>query len=488
MVISAREDLLAADIREVIPALEATGDLERVDGAHWNLEIGAITELVALQDGPALLFDSIKDYRPGYRVLSNVTNSPRRIGTLLGQPEGVHGIELVRAIQKRFGAIQPLEPVEVAHAPFREVEERGADINLWKFPTPFWHEEDGGRYLGTACAVITRDPDEGWVNLGTYRVQVHEDRLLGLFIQPSHHGSMMLRKHWERGEAGPVAVCIGVQPSVLMGAFIGLPWGMSEIDWAGGLAGQPVGIVRGEVTGLPIPASAEIVIEGFCPPPSEETRVEGPFGETLGYYASGARPEPVIRVELVQHRENPILVGAPPLRPPASSSATYLFRSASLWTELERVGIPGVRGVWMNPAGSSTLLAIVAMRQAYAGHARQVAQAVLASRVGRDGRLVVIVDDDVDPSDTEQVLWAITTRCDPETALDVVVNCNASRLDPCLPPEKRAAHDYTTSRGVIYACRPYRWFKQFPKPVGTSPELREQILRDWPQLFAARPR
>jgi 4-hydroxy-3-polyprenylbenzoate decarboxylase len=275
-----------------------------------------------------------------------------------------------------------------------------------------------------------------------------------------------------------------MQPGVLMSAFLEVPWGMSEYRWAGGLIGQPVEVVRGEVTGLPLPASAEIVIEGFCPPPSEESHVEGPFGETIGYYASGAREEPVIRVELVQHREDPILVGAPPLRPPASSSASYLFRAANLWAELERTGVPDVRGVWMNPSGSSALMAVISMRQRYAGHARQVAQAVLASRVGHFGRFIVIVDDDVDPSDVDQVLWAVTTRCDPETALDVVTGCPTSQLDPCLPPEKRAMRDITASRAVIYACRPYRWLSQFPKPVGISAALRDQILQDWPHLFA----
>jgi UbiD family decarboxylase len=486
MVVATQRSLLAANIREVITALEDAEELERVDGAHWNLEIGAITELLALRDGPALLFDQIKDYPAGYRVLSNVTNSARRIALLMGHPKNIAGMELVRAIRDHFAQIRPIEPVEVGSATFRESEQRGEDIDLWKFPSPFWHEDDGGRYIGTADALVTRDADEGWVNLGTYRVQVHDRNTLGLFIEPAHHGAIMLRRYWERGESCPIALCIGLQPGVLMGAFLGLPWGLSEYQWAGGLIGQPVETVRGEVTGLPIPASAEIVIEGYALPPSVETRVEGPFGETIGYYASGAREEPVMKVELVQHRESPVLVGAPPLRPPASSSATYLFRSANLWSEIDRTGVSGVRGVWMHPSGSSQLLAIIAMKQSYPGHAKQVAQAALASRVARFGRFVIIVDEDVDPSDIEQVLWAVTTRCDPETALEIVRGCNTPHLDPALPPEKREMNDLTASRAVIYACRPYRWMKQFPKPVGTSAELRDQILRDWPQLFAKR--
>jgi len=481
-------DLLGADLRQVMEALAAEGELERVEGADWNLELGAITEMLALRDGPALLFDRVKDYPAGYQVLTNLLNSPRRVALLLGLPRDVHGIELVRTIRERFSRGELVPPVEVREAPHQEETYDGPDVDLLKFPSPLWHEHDGGRYVGTGCAVVTGEPESGWVNVGTYRAQVHDNRTLGLYVERTHHAAIILRRYWERGEACPIAVCIGVQPALLLGAFLGIPWGVSEYAWAGGLMGRPVEVVTGQVTGLPLPASAEIVIEGFCPPPSVETRREGPFGETIGYYASGAREEPVIRVERVQHRARPVLVGAPPLRPPASSSASYLFRAANVWTEIERAGLPDVRGVWMIPAGSSSLLTVVSVKQRYAGHARQVGMAAMSGRAGGSqlGRFVIVVDDDIDPSDVDQVLWAVATRCEPEDNIDIARGCPSHYLDPRVPPEKRAMGDYSSSRAVINACKPFHWLDKFPREVGTSRELQAKILQDWPELFQRR--
>lgn len=478
-------DLLGAHLRDLVEEFDRQGELRRIDGAHWNLELGAITEMLALRDGPALLFDHIPDYPPGYRVLTNLLNNPRRVGMLFGLPREAGGIEIVRTIRERFNALTLVDPVEVRSAAFEEESQTGADVNLLAFPSPLWHEHDGGRYIGTACVVVVQDPDRGWVNLGTYRVQVHDERTLGLYLEPAHHGNLLLQQHWERGEAAPIAVCIGVQPAVLMGAFLGIPWGTSEYRWAGGLMGRPVETIRGEYTGLPLPASAEIVIEGTCPPPSQETRVEGPFGETIGYYASAPDERPVIHVQAVHYRREPILVGSPPLRPPASSSASYLFRAANVWNQMERAGIPDVRGVWMIPAGGSSALAVVSIRQRYGGHVRQAAQAAMSGTAGGGllGRLVIVVDDDIDPSDVDQVLWAVATRCDPEESIEIVRQCTSQYLDPRIPPEKRAANDFTMSRAIVDACRPYWWRDRFPRPVGTSPELQARIRRDWPDLF-----
>lgn len=486
MAVTETRDLLGIQLRDLIDTLEAEGELRRIDGVDSRLELGAITEMLALRDGPALLFDQIKGYKPGYRVLSNLINNPRRVGMMFGLPRGSGGIGIVRAIRDRFSSPELVEPVEVRSAAYEEESHSGSSVDLSRFPAPLWHEHDGGRYIGTACVVVTRSLDGGWVNLGTYRVQVHDERTLGLYMEAAHHGNLILQSYWERGESAPIAVCIGVQPAVLMAGFLGVPWGTSEYRWAGAVIGHPVEVTLGEFSGLPLPASAEIVIEGVCPPPSEESRVEGPFGETIGYYASEPDLRPIIRVQAVHHRRDPILVGSPPMRPPASSSASYLFRAANTWTRMEQDGIPDVRGVWMAPSGSSSLICIVSIRQRYGGHSKQAAQAALTGTAGggQVGRFVIVVDDDIDPSDIEQVLWAVSTRCDPEESIDIVRQCTSLYLDPRIPPEKRANGDYRMSRAVIDACRPYPWRNSFPRPVGTSPELQAQVLRDWPELFA----
>jgi len=162
-----------------------------------------------------------------------------------------------------------------------------------------------------------------------------------------------------------------------------------------------------------------------------------------------------------------------------------LFRAANLWNEIERSGVSDVRGVWMMPSGSSSLLAVVSVKQRYGGHAKHVATAAMSGRAGGGqlGRFVIVVDDDVDPSDQDEVLWAVSTRCDPEIDIDIIRGTTTHVLDPLLPPEKRAARDLTASRAVINACRPFHWMSKFPKAVGTSPELQEQVRQKFSRFF-----
>src|SRR5579862_75915 len=167
-------ELLGASVREVIQAFEREGELITVPNADAHLEIGVLTEMQALRNGPALMFDPVKGFPAGYRVLSNLQNNPRRVALLMGMPARSRGVDIVRTIRDRFNSLEPIDPVEVSEPTFREVTQRGSDVNLEALPSPFWHEDDGGRYLGTACVVVIKHPDEGWVNLGTYRVQVHD--------------------------------------------------------------------------------------------------------------------------------------------------------------------------------------------------------------------------------------------------------------------------------------------------------------------------
>ena len=195
-----------ADLREYIAWIEARGELRRLSGAHWNLEIGVLTEQLARKDGaPAVLFTDVPDSPPGYGLLVNALASPRRVAPVLGLPEDSSGIQLVNGWRRRLQTLAPVPPVEVADGPVAENILRGDDIDLLRFPTPQWHEADGGRYIGTAALNIMQDPDEGWVNAGAYRCMLHDARTTGVDIAPYHHGHLHIRKWWERGENCPIA-------------------------------------------------------------------------------------------------------------------------------------------------------------------------------------------------------------------------------------------------------------------------------------------
>jgi len=474
----------ASDLRDFLRQLEANNELQKVLAVDWNLEIGTIAELVNEREGPALLFDELKDYPPGYLVACGLISTPRRLALALGLATDLPQVETVRSLKDLFHALEPIEPVHVNDGPIMENVMEETDVDLLQFPAPRWHEQDGGRYLGTGCMVIMRDPESQWVNAGTYRVQLHDRRTLGIYISPGHQGRGIRERYWNQGKACPVAVVLGSSPVLWMPSFLALPWGTSEYTIAGGLLGKAVELVSGKHTGLPIPAAAELVVEGEIPPMSVESREEGPFGEWTGYYASNMRKEAVIKVKRVMYRNNPIILGSPPLRPPANDAPVYLIGAANLWNELEKLGVPDIKGVWQLRPGGRRYFSVISIRQRYAGHAKQAAMAAMSGPEGAyHGRFVIVVDEDIDPSNTDDVLWAIGTRCDPANSIDIIRDCWSTPLDPTIDPEKRARAHYSNSRAIIVACKPYGWLKEFPGVNRASAAQREAVLKKWKDLF-----
>jgi UbiD family decarboxylase len=473
------------DLREFIDSVEKLDRLERIDGAHWDLEIGGITELtVRRPDAPALLFDQIPGSPPGYRVMSNVVNSRRRAALALDMPADAEPLELTRMWKERIRHIEPIAPRTVEWGPVMENVQEGDDVDLLKFPSPKWHELDGGRYIGTADMVIQRDVDDPeWVNAGTYRIQVHDHNTLGIYISSGHHGTILRQKYWDRGEPCPVVVTVGQEPGLWIACTHAIPAGQSELDYAGWLRGEPVEVIAGEYTGLPIPATAEIAFEGDLLPPEHESRVEGPFGEWQGYYGTGAAVEPVIKVRRVLHRNDPIIFGAPPLKPLATFNAQVGidFGSARIWHSLEAAGVPDVRGVYRFIAGqTSGYFVVISITQRYPGHSREAAHVALgAYAASHNARFVVVVDDDIDPSNPDEVLWAMGTRCDPSTSMEIAHGLLGTNLDPRVEPAAKRAGNAISGRAIIDACRPFHWKDEFPPVSEMSAELRASITEKW---------
>ena len=179
------------DLREWLEIVDSIGELKKVDNCDWNLEMGTLSELIARESKgpvPAVLFDSIKDYPKGYRVLFAQNASFKRMALNLGLPMDLANLDLVRALREKLVTHQAIPPKVVSKGPILENVDSGKDVNLLKFPVPLIHEEDGGRFIATGCLIITRDPDEGWVNFGTYRGMVHDEKSMGLYISPGKHG------------------------------------------------------------------------------------------------------------------------------------------------------------------------------------------------------------------------------------------------------------------------------------------------------------
>jgi UbiD family decarboxylase len=463
------------DLRDFITAVERLGALRHIAGADPHHEIGAITEVAAgLPECPALLFDRIKGYAPGFRVFTNATVSPQRAALALGLDPALRPLDALKAWMAKRQTLAMQAPVTVKDGPVLENTDRGDKVDLGKLPAPFWHSKDGGRYIGTGSIVVMRDPDGGWINASIYRVQVHgKSKVTIQFDHQGRHGAIIAKKYWEAGKACPVAVVNGEDPALFIAGFEYLPAGASEYDFAGAIKGAPMEVFAGRATGLPLPAHAEIILEGELLPPSQETLPEGPFGEFTGYYAADKRPCPVMNVTAVHHRNEPILLGSPPMKPPRFHFGLP-FRAASIWSNLEAAGVTDVVGVWQHVA---QLMTVVALKQRYNGHAKRAA--LIAAANSYMGRLVVVVDDDVDPSNLADVMWAITTRCEPSEQIDIVRNAWSSALDPRIPPEAKVRGVTSHSKAIIEACRPFAWIERFPPTSAISQDEARAIEDKW---------
>jgi 4-hydroxy-3-polyprenylbenzoate decarboxylase len=477
--------LLYNDLRDWLVEAERLGELRTITGASWEQDIGLACTLVKYSDNtPALLFDEIPGCPKGFRVLANFFGGKRKHLTL-GFPPHLDKVELSErwsdAYNDEAGALIP--PVYVENGPVLENVLTGDDVDVLKFPAPRWHDADGGRFIGTGCYCVTQDLELGWYNLGSYRVMVVDGRTVGFNTGPGKHGRHHMNKYAARGEKMPVAMVVGGDPMAFLLGGYEVPNEVSEFDVLGGLRGAPVELVRGRITGLPFPANAEIVLEGYVDP---ETLVEeGPFGDWCGYYTEKGRMRPICEVKAIYHRNDPIILGFPPQHlPDEYSRFRAITRSALLRKNVFAAGVPDVKAVWCHEIGGSRMLTGISIVQRYPGHATQAGHVASQCRAGAfAGKWVIVVDDDIDVSDLEELIWAALTRCDPRTEIDFITNAWTANSDPRLHPDEKARGNATNSRMIIDACRPFHWRHEFPPSTKPSAELLDLARRKFGYLL-----
>lgn len=434
------------DLREYISVLEKEEELCRVKAeVDWNLELGGVTRKVMNNKGPALLFENIKGHNHpearGRRMVTATMGKSKRLSYWLGLPRETPMGEMIKIVKERFK--ETIKPRLLSTGPVKENILSGDDIDLNEFPAPVWHHRDGGRYFMTSCITVTKDPDTGIVNAGTYRGMVLGKNKIGVLLAPVQHWGIHYQKYAERGQDMPVSVVIGLDPAVRFMGSVPLPYGACEYDVAGAVKGEPVELVKCETNDLLVPAHAEIVVEGTISPDPKLWEMEGPFGEYTGYYGGIASLRPVINVKCITHRNDPIFEsvceGWGPQFPNESAIMIELSGSALVWNILDRIGIPEILDVYVLPTSRVTTVA-VRIRKRYYGHAKQVAAALWGSPLPYMGKFVIVVDEDIDIHDLEAIEWAIAYRVNPDPAgTDIVFypGTLGSMLDPSIPAKQR---------------------------------------------------
>lgn len=475
------------DLNEFIDVLRQHGELKEITvEVDPELEISAITDRVVKRNGPALLFTNVKGH-PDFPVLINTFGSEKRMTLALGA-ESLDGIaaEIAELIQPKIpptliGKIQmltkltrlkDLAPKTVRSGPCQEVMETDAP-SLEGLPILKCWPQDGGRYI-TFPQVITRHPVMGTRNVGMYRLQVFDDRTLGLHWQRHKGGAHHYRVAEEQGARLEVAIAIGPDPETMYAGTAPLPDELDEFMLAGFLRREPVELVKCRTVDLEVPANAQIILEGYAEP--GERRLEGPFGDHQGYY-SLADDYPVFHLTAVTRRKHPvyptIIVGPPPQEDGWLGKATERIFLPLIRTQLPEIvdmDLP-VEGIFHN-------LAIVSIDKRYPGHAQKVMHALWGLGQLMFTKVIVIVDKDVNVHDMREVVWRVGVSIDPKR--DVLLS-----EGPCDVLDF-AAHiaDYSGKMGIDATTKwPEEGFTRgWPDLLRMPDEVNRRVDDLWPQL------
>jgi 4-hydroxy-3-polyprenylbenzoate decarboxylase len=483
-------------LREFIAELDAIGELQPIDAeVDWKLEIGAIIRRSYDLRAPAPLFNTITGYvDSGFRVLgaagglSGSAHPLARIALALGLPADTAGkgiMDAIVAARARPGI--PPVPIATEDAPCKQHIVLGDDIDLFAFPTPLIHGNDGGRYIQTYGMNIARTPDGSWTNWSINRMMIAgKDRLACLIPGPQHLG--LIRAQWAAlGKPMPIALALGVEPGLPYVGAMPLPEGADESHFLGALFGEGIEVVPAETVDLLVPASAEIVIEGHIA--FDEDVMEGPMNEYPGYNATDASPKPLFHVSAITHRDRailPVVAAGPPVEEDHTGTGT--MHAAEILYQLRMAGLP-IASTWFSYE-SATHWLIVSVRQdwpetlgIHAGElAQRVGEVVFSGKAGFGVPKILLVEDDVDITDVNQVVWAFATRTHPEHGETHFPAMPTAALAVYLTEQEQ--HTYRAGK-VIYNCLLADRFGPAERPVkgsfenGWPADIQERVLARW---------
>ncbi|MBT5222256.1 MAG: 4-hydroxy-3-polyprenylbenzoate decarboxylase [Gammaproteobacteria bacterium] len=436
------------DLRDFIAQLEKKGELRRItQEVDPVLEMTEICDRTLKQGGPALLFENPKGHN--IPVLANLFGTPDRVamgmgensvtalrgvGELLSQlkePEPPKGMKDAMDKIPVFKNVLNMAPKLVKNPPCQELIRIGDEIDLGQYPIQTCWPNDAGPLI-TWPLVITKGPYKERQNLGIYRLQViAKNKVIMRWL--AHRGGALDYREWQEahpGEPFPISVALGADPATILAAVTPVPDTLSEYAFAGLLRGSKTEVAKSQTNDLQVPASAEIVLEGFLYP--GETAPEGPFGDHTGYY-NEVDEFPVFTIERITQRQAPIYhstyTGKPPDEPAVLGVALN-----EVFVPILQKQFPEITDFYLPPEGCSYRMAVISMKKQYAGHAKRVMLGTWSYlRQFMYTKFVIVVDDDIDVHNWQEVIWAITTRMDPARDLTILENTPIDYLDFASP-------------------------------------------------------
>ncbi|MGY6217199.1 4-hydroxy-3-polyprenylbenzoate decarboxylase [Methylolobus aquaticus] len=481
------------DLREFISQLEEQGELRRI-GIEVDpyLEITEICDRTLRRAGPALLFERCRG--SDVPLLGNLFGTPQRVALGMGESS----VEALREVGKLLAFLKEPDPPkgvrdmfdklplfrqvlnmpvkELRHAPCQELILSGSDIDLGRYPVQTCWPGDVGPLI-TWALVITRGPHKERQNLGIYRLQVLErNKVIMRWL--AHRGGALDFRDWQAahpGEPFPIAVALGADPATILGAVTPVPDTLSEYAFAGLLRGSKTEVAKAQLSELRVPASAEIVLEGFLYP--DDNAPEGPFGDHTGYY-NEVESFPVFTIERITQRQAPIYHSTYTGRPPDEPAILGVALN-EVFVPILQKQFPEIVDFYLPPEGCSYRLAVVSMKKQYPGHAKRVMFGVWSFlRQFMYTKFVIVVDDDVDVREWKDVVWAITTRMDPARDLTLIENTPIDYLDFASPVSglgSKAGFDATNKW-------PGETSREWGVPIRMRDDVRERVDALWGSL------
>ncbi len=482
------------DLRDFIKQLEKQGELKRVTiSVDPCLEMTEICDRALKQGGPALLFENPTGYN--IPVLANLFGTPRRvamgmgaesvtelrgIGELLAtlkEPEPPKGMKDAWEKFPVFKQVLNMAPKLISSPPCQELVREGAEIDLSVYPIQTCWPEDAAPLI-TWPLVITKGPNKDRQNLGIYRQQViAKNKVIMRWL--THRGGALDFKEWQKANPGrpfPVSVALGADPATILAAVTPVPDTLSEYAFAGLLRGSKTEVANCLINDLQVPASAEIVLEGFIYP--GETAKEGPFGDHTGYY-NEVDEFPVFTIERITQRQAPIYHSTFTGRPPDEPAVLGVALN-EVFVPILQKQFPEIVDFYLPPEGCSYRMAVISMKKQYAGHAKRVMLGTWSYlRQFMYTKFVIVVDDDVNVRNWEDVIWAITTRMDPARDLTILENTPIDYLDFASPVSglgSKVGFDATNKW-------PGETNREWGRPIVMSPEVIKKVDEMWDSLF-----
>lgn len=481
------------DLRDFIEALEARGELKRISAeVDPYLEITEICDRTLRAGGPALLFENVKGH--DMPLLGNLFGTPERVALGMGEdsvealgevgkllaflkePDPPKGLKDAWQKLPIFKQVLSMGPKMVKRAPVQEVVREGDDVDLDLLPIQHCWPGDAAP-LVTWALVVTRGPHKERQNLGIYRQQkIAKNRLIMRWL--SHRGGALDFQEFQQtnpGEPFPVAVALGADPATILGAVTPVPDTLSEYAFAGLLRGSRTELVKCGHAELDVPASAEIILEGYIYP--DDTAPEGPFGDHTGYY-NEVESFPVFTVTRITQRCDAIYHSTYTGRPPDEPAILGVALN-EVFVPILRKQFPEIVDFYLPPEGCSYRMAVVTMKKQYPGHAKRVMMGVWSFlRQFMYTKFVVVLDDDVDARRWEDVIWAMTTRMDPARDTVIVENTPIDYLDFASPVSglgSKMGFDATNKW-------PGETTREWGEPIAMDSAVKAQVDERWESL------